>query len=175
MSAVLRAAYLDVLPRDRYPVAAMHFTVPHDMVDMNVHPAKAEVRFRDLAVIKSLIMRAARQVLLAPVVQTISRPVSFLQETSGSSPKVYGVGAGLAESWQPFGRQQEESVTEIQETKTFPLGAARAQLFNTYIVAQTEDGMILIDQHAAHERLVYERMKKSFAGKIHRAPRPADS
>lgn len=187
LSAVLRAAYLDVLPRDRYPVAALHFTVPNSVVDMNVHPAKAEIRFKDMARVKSLIMRGARQILLAPAgtqenalsgdtVQHManrSSPASFV--TSSYTPPRVSLpplpqGNGFAEEWAPSVRQehgmpQENMSEQPVDIERFPLGAARAQLFHTYIVAQTADGLILVDQHAAHERIVYERMKRALEEK----------
>jgi len=173
LSAVLRTAYLDVLPRERYPVAALHFTVPLAQVDMNVHPAKSEVRFRDIAKIKSLIMRGVRQILTAPLVEAQTVPAATtafaMQSQRGSyKPNVYAQpSTGLAESWQPSVRAYEapETIAVEDVNEEFPLGSAMAQLFNTYIIAQNKDGMILIDQHAAHERIVYERMKTALQNK----------
>jgi DNA mismatch repair protein MutL len=171
LSAVLRAAYLDVLPRDRYPVAVLAFTVPPQAVDMNVHPAKAEVRFRDLEKIKSLIIRAARDVLAQPVVAVVSNvtPLHFSARSSGqtiatssvvqASPLV----SGFAEKWAPMARLHEHP--EAQPDQNYPLGTAIAQIFDTYILAQTKNGLILVDQHAAHERIVYERMKAALQAK----------
>lgn len=195
LSAVLRAAYLDVLPRDRYPVAALHFSVPPEAVDMNVHPAKAEVRFRQLDRIKSLVMRGARQILLAPagmqqvedsaasVLHAIaapkqpyytpmvhrSAPLSLAQ--SRASFGAQQPSSGFAEEWMPSVRQEEQvyaaaaDIADDDKIENFPLGAARAQLFHTYIVAQTAEGLILVDQHAAHERIVYEKMKTALQNK----------
>lgn len=197
LSGVLRAAYLDVLPRDRYPVAALHFTIPADAVDMNVHPAKAEVRFKDLARIKSMIMRGARQVLLAPAgvqdnalpadavlrmaaqnpvdrqtVPATAMPSAYATPRIGLPPLRASGGSGFAEEWAPAVRQESPVTNDAasdnngyseEEGVNYPLGAARAQLFHTYIVAQTADGLILVDQHAAHERIVYERMKQALA------------
>ena len=179
LSAVLRAAYLDILPRDRYPVAFLHLTVPHVSVDMNVHPAKAEVRFRELEKIKSLIISGARQALEAPLVNAVSNVTAFPQRSHfphNVAPSVQAVNLsivtqspGFAESWMPAARVDNASApaeeAEQNYPQNFPLGAARAQLFNTYIVAETADGLILVDQHAAHERIVYERMKNALAAK----------
>lgn len=204
LTAVLRAAYLDVLPRDRYPVAALRFVVPPEAVDMNVHPAKAEVRFRQLDRIKSLVIRGARQVLLAPAgVQhgsdSASSVMGLLQVSTlqndapseavpsadmrGATPYVpYAHRSasfslppqrtnGFGEEWAPSVRQedfaQQNHVAQDQDVaaEQFPLGAARAQLFHTYIVAQTAEGLVLVDQHAAHERIVYEKMKAALQSK----------
>ncbi len=191
LSAVLRAAYMDVLPRDRYPVVFLHFTVPVQAVDMNVHPAKSEVRFRDLARIKSLIMRGTRSMLTAPIgthegpqlnatapvfqAQTLAqsfKPTSFAKPTIPSFQMPQQSANGFAESWALSARHEEApsaehavNLVEEHSADTFPLGTARAQIFNTYIIAQTPTGMILVDQHAAHERIVYERMKNALQNK----------
>lgn len=198
LSAVLRAAYLDVLPRDRYPIAALHFSVPSAAVDMNVHPAKAEVRFRQLDRIKSLVMRGARQVLLAPAGMQHSAdsaasvlnmlvtqnnapthnsaaapyytPMPHRSASLSLPPMQNGNNAGFAEEWVPSVRQEDvaHDIAAIENdvnAERFPLGSARAQLFHTYIVSQTDQGLILVDQHAAHERIVYEKMKAALQNK----------
>jgi DNA mismatch repair protein MutL len=184
LSAVLRAAYMDVLPRERYPVVFLHFTVPVQAVDMNVHPAKSEVRFRDLARIKSLIMRGTRSMLTAPIgsnegpqlnaaapvfQKQAFQPSSFSRPSMPSFQMPQQPAHGFAENWALSARHEpvtsEMIASEEVSESNFPLGTARAQIFNTYIIAQTETGMILVDQHAAHERIVYERMKNALQNK----------
>jgi DNA mismatch repair protein MutL len=168
LSGVLRAAYMDVLPRERFPVAFLNFTLPNASVDMNVHPAKSEVRFRDLARVKSLVMRGVRNVLEVPA-GTQSGPMieirsaqPFVSAQSYSAPRSSN---GFAETWALGARHEAPIIEEIAGDNNFPLGTARVQIFNTYIISQTNDGLILIDQHAAHERIVYERMKTALADK----------
>jgi DNA mismatch repair protein MutL len=175
LTAVLRAAYRDVLPFDRYPVGVLHMTLPVDMVDMNVHPAKAEVRFRDMDAVKSLIMRAVRGVMAQPLQQAVNlsavmptRAPPILSVVQNNAPR----NAGFAEHWQPAAQSMEPvapvspvSVIENAAPDQYALGAARAQILETYIVAETADGLVLVDQHAAHERIVYERMKTALAAK----------
>lgn len=171
LSAMIRAAYLDILPQGRYPIVALSFSVPPDAVDMNVHPAKAEVRFKDIATLKAVIMRGMRHALETPLIETTSThnflPLASAPRTASYTPPapVPSLG-GLSETWQPYARPIP-STTELQEERAinYPLGAARAQILSTYIVAECDDGLVLIDQHAAHERIVYEQMKTSLSQK----------
>lgn len=198
----IRGAYSDVLPRDRHPVLALYLELPPEEVDVNVHPTKAEVRFRDPALVRGLIVSALRHAIAAaghrastsvgadtlaafatqgggaldgssPMQAPLSRhsgqvSPSWFQTRGSVRPP-----AGLAEAaaaWQapiaadlarPSARVEEwgaEAVVE-EPAPDHPLGAARAQVHATYIVAQTGDGLVIVDQHAAHERIVYERMK----------------
>lgn len=177
LNACVRAGYADVLARDRHPVVALFLQLPPHDVDVNVHPAKAEVRFRDSASIRGLVIGALRHVLHENGFRASSaNTIPFLS----SSRRMPGSGnyyipdsglrrndnAMLAESPQlawdhdiaPSARAEVFELTS-PETMTFPLGAARAQIHENYIIAQTGEGMMIIDQHAAHERLVYERFK----------------
>lgn len=185
----VRAAYADLLPRGRYPVLALFLTLPPEEVDVNVHPAKAEVRFRDAGLIRGLIISALKHALLEGG-QTTSSTISFqalsamksgvqsqgpgLPYTGPRGPS-YGGGGRLAEKIQthyaplmdmaPAARSEAPPVQN--EEVSYPLGAARAQIHETYIVAQSEDGLVIVDQHAAHERLTYERFKTQLRdGKI---------
>ena len=189
----VRGAYQDLLARDRHPIVALFLMVPHDFVDVNVHPAKTEVRFRDAALVRGLIVSGLRRALDAAghrAATTISAgalsaftapllPV-FGQSTSGTPGGVADTSlrfAQFADLALPAGR------TSVQDTVTslaawtgasgaapapfaadYPLGVARGQIANTYIVAETDDALILVDQHAAHERLTLERMKRALAG-----------
>jgi DNA mismatch repair protein MutL len=186
----VRAAYADYLPRDRHPVLALFVTLPAREVDVNVHPAKTEVRFRDGALVRGLIVRALKEALAREGGRAAStgggatfaafrpaavprrggydwrrspaRPASFAPRGGAAlgfaeaAQEAFDVGAPAADaaiaSFEPAADQIER-----------PLGAARAQLHETYIVAQTRDGLVIVDQHAAHERIVYERLKAAIA------------
>ena len=176
----VRAAYADYLPTGRSPVVALTLACNPADVDVNVHPAKAEVRFRDPGLVRGLIVGALKQTLAAAMhratptrgLSGFARPgghphghasASWSPATSPGAPPGF-VANGFAEPAQavfahdldvPSGRAS----TTVAEADAAPLGAARAQLHDTYIVAQTRDGIVLVDQHAAHERLVYERLK----------------
>ena len=172
LSAVLRSAYLDILPRDRYPVGVLHITAPLDAVDMNVHPAKAEVRFRDIGIVKALIIRAARDVLQTPLVAAATPLERSLQIMAAPPLRPYpeavtkALSQSFAEDWQPMARATTPPAAvpdAIPVATAFPLGAARAQILSTYIVAENDQGLVLVDQHAAHERIVYEEIKKALA------------
>ena len=186
----VRGAYADVLARDRHPVVALFLDVPSEVVDVNVHPAKTEVRFRDSGLVRGLVVGALRHALAAAghrASTTVAeaalgafRPLSM----AGGGPHLPGVGArfpsGLAEGLTGFQAPHPGSPPvgprlglDLPPAAPIPageapapdrpLGAARGQLFNTYIVAETADGLVLVDQHAAHERLVHERMKAALA------------
>jgi DNA mismatch repair protein MutL len=178
MLGALRAAYGDLLPRDRHPAAALVLAVDPAAVDVNVHPAKAEVRFRDPAHARALIVSAVRSALaeaaqgrtaaLAGRAEGLARPAAQpipFPRASWRTPPHGLARRGFAEAAQatfdafaPAARA--EAPAEAVPAEVFPLGAARAQLHATYIVAETPDGLVLVDQHAAHERLVYERLKR---------------
>jgi DNA mismatch repair protein MutL len=173
----VRGAYQDFLARDRHPMVALFLDGPAEAIDVNVHPAKAEVRFRDASLVRGLIVGALRQALAAAG----HRASTTVAETALSSFRPGGQGfrypsafvpSGLAEAaaeYQaplapPEGRDLATPAARgsqdiAAEATGFPLGAAVAQLHETYLVAQTADGIVIVDQHAAHERLVYERMK----------------
>jgi DNA mismatch repair protein MutL len=177
----VRGAYQDFLDRDRHPVLALFLDVPAEAVDVNVHPAKAEVRFRESGLVRGLIVGALKHALaeaghrasttVAASALGAFRPGAYMP------PLPERPSRGLAEQAQAFyaplpGTDRPAAPTiegRPQEPSSFPLGAARAQLHGTYIVAETPDGLVIVDQHAAHERLVYERMKEALAnGGIHR-------
>ncbi len=176
----VRAGYGDLLMHGRHPMLALFLELPPDLVDVNVHPAKAEVRFRDAGGVRGLIVGALR----AALNETSTRSSSSLGERTlaafrtgqplGSpsrlpswrpNPATYFAEGqtSFRETMEPAASAATEPESEPSLPARFPLGAARAQLHETYIVAQTEEGIVLIDQHAAHERLVYERMKAGYA------------
>jgi DNA mismatch repair protein MutL len=206
--SAIRAAYSDTLPRGRYPVAVLWITLDPALVDVNVHPAKADVRFRDPGLVRGLLVGAIRQALLAggdqaspsaraDLVRAFSPagPGGNDQGPPGSStpsPAFYRDGTSVAQtgSWagrwaatqspsrpldgaEPgFGEANQaefeaattpsgrfDQAPETAPDDRHPLGAARAQVHENYILAQTRDGMVIVDQHAAHERLVFERLK----------------
>jgi DNA mismatch repair protein MutL len=172
----IRGAYQDFLARDRHPVVALFLDVPHDFVDVNVHPAKSEVRFRDAAHVRGLIVGGLRMAL-ASAGQRASTTVAqgaLHAFQAGGAPPVYGnapmpITPQMAD-WAlnynvgPAARVVETHTTPaIENNLQFPLGAARGQIKNTYIIAESDDGLIIVDQHAAHERLVHERMKAALA------------
>jgi DNA mismatch repair protein MutL len=165
----VRGAYQDVLARDRHPMVALFLDGPPEEIDVNVHPAKAEVRFRDAALVRGLIVGALRNALAAAghrASSTVADAAMAVFRPAASSPRLAfplplpSRSLALAESANEFLRPTEEAPTAPAET---PLGAARAQLHETYILAETATGIVLVDQHAAHERLVYERMKEGLA------------
>jgi DNA mismatch repair protein MutL len=168
----VRGAYQDVLARDRHPMVALFVDGPPEEIDVNVHPAKAEVRFRDAALVRGLIVGALRNALAAAGHRASSTvaagAVAAFRPGAGipasSAPRFSfplpppTPSLALAESANNFLRPTEEA--PAAET---PLGTPRAQLHRTYILAETPTGIVLVDQHAAHERLVYERMKEALA------------
>jgi DNA mismatch repair protein MutL len=182
LQGALRGAYADFLARDRHPVAALYVELDPTLVDVNVHPAKAEVRFRDPALVRGLIIGALRHALagaghrasttVAAAALAGFRPgasaAGFSAWAQGGWPEAArpAVLPGVAEisaRFEPAPPFAAEGAPAAVDPIDFPLGAARAQLHETYIVAQTRDGVVIVDQHAAHERLVYERMKEGMA------------
>jgi DNA mismatch repair protein MutL len=178
----VRAAYGDLLPRGRYPLLALFVELPPTDLDVNVHPTKAEVRFRDAGRVRSLLIGALQHALgeaghrasarggaltleTLAAQSTVGSPASP-RDLSWPRPQRY-ISPGLSEAMQaPFAGFAEPSadarageVPSPPELLDRPLGAARAQLHETYIVSQTHHSVVIVDQHAAHERLVYERMK----------------
>ena len=167
----LRGAYSDLLPRDRHPVVALFVECEPERVDVNVHPAKAEVRFRDPGIVRGLIVSGLRQSMAQAGHRTATTlaDVALGKFEAQTKSRVYqmdrvGNSFGYAASRgnetifdvQPSARTE----TEYQrETQNMPLGAARAQLHENYIISQTDQGLIIVDAHAAHERLLYEKLK----------------
>jgi DNA mismatch repair protein MutL len=195
----VRAAYQDLLARDRHPVIALFIDLPGDEVDVNVHPAKTEVRFRDPAGIRGLIVGGLRHALDRAGFRSVQRAAENVPwQTSPSPPGGEGWGEGaLSPQGMLYGRapfshvgapspypsphwgegsgvrdqrsdflpaaRGESAFAPPPQATRFPLGVARGQVAATYIVAEAEDGLILVDQHAAHERLVLERMRRAMA------------
>jgi DNA mismatch repair protein MutL len=176
----LRAAYSDVLPRDRHPVAALFIDCDPTLVDVNVHPAKSEVRFRDPGIARGLIVSALRHALAEHghrASSTVAAATLGAMAPEQTGARVYQMdrpslaareaartlqAPGFAEVEARYGAQVVD-VEEDTPAETLPLGAARAQVHENYIIAQTGDGMVIVDQHAAHERLVYEKLKRQMA------------
>jgi DNA mismatch repair protein MutL len=190
LHGAVRGAYQDFLARDRHPLVALFVELPAEAVDVNVHPAKAEVRFRDAGLVRGLIVGACKHALAeaghraATTVATAalgsfrpgaapspwrpapSLPRGFAEVAAAAYAPLDAAVAALA-SELPGVAAPAAAVAEAgnAEAAEYPLGAARAQLHETYIVAQTADGIVIVDQHAAHERLVYEKMKQALAAR----------
>jgi DNA mismatch repair protein MutL len=192
----VRAAYADYLPRDRHPLVALFVTLPAREVDVNVHPAKAEVRFRNAGLVRALIVHGLKNALVRDGTRAASTggSATIAAFRPASSP-AGGAGRGAGWDWRRSparpassramprgfaeaaqvafdtgmpaadlraglaGEATAEFAAPGADALDHPLGAARAQVHDTYIVAQTRDGLIIVDQHAAHERIVYERLK----------------
>jgi DNA mismatch repair protein MutL len=175
----VRGAYQDVLARDRHPIVALFLDGPAAEIDVNVHPAKAEIRFRDAGLIRGLIVGALRHALEAAG----QRTSTTVANEALAAFRPAGAGNGMAETMPRFAFPPSAPSGELAEAANrflrpgegatadpgsepepdLPLGSARAQLHGTYILAETAGGIVLVDQHAAHERLVYERMKEALA------------
>ena len=180
-AGAVRGAYADLLAGDRHPLAVLHLEAPAALVDVNVHPAKAEIRFRDPGTVRGLVVGALKAALAGAghrASATVGRAALGAFRAGGPPSAPAGVPRGLAEAaalyqapdgFAPAGRVladggREEGGAAPEAEGSYPLGAARAQLHETYIVAQTRDGVVIVDQHAAHERIVYERVKEALAG-----------
>lgn len=209
--SAIRGAYAETVPHGRYPVAVLALTVDPALVDVNVHPAKSDVRFRDPGLVRGLIVGAIRQALTregdrsstagAGAMLRAFRPGAnggFAEgaqaAANNSYAPAYGARPPQPAGWsvdtsphrpldggqsrfdglmQPAARadahalpsQISEPVAMAMESGSFRLGAARAQVHANYIVAQTQDGLVIVDQHAAHERLVFEDMRKALSGR----------
>jgi DNA mismatch repair protein MutL len=189
----IRAGYMDVMAKDRYPVVSIFLHVPPEEVDVNVHPAKAEVRFRDSSIVRGLIVSTIRHALhaqdISPVTSLTDELVTRLEQqrnaqsggnyaynpraylTPYSAPSSYSshLAERVTNAWQPAQPSMDfepsarfeptASYTTSVADENYPLGSATAQIHENYIIAQTKDGVVIVDQHAAHERLVYERFK----------------
>lgn len=192
-SGAIRAAYNDFLARDRHPILALFLDIPAGDLDVNVHPTKSEVRFRDSVSVRGLIVSALKNGLaesghrasstVGQAMLDVARRKPFPSSDSSSlaSYSQYG-GQPAARFSEPFGAFQQpldaarkdaflpssppSGVMEPDRNEAldrYPLGAARGQVHATYILSQTENGIVIVDQHAAHERLVYERIKKDLS------------
>jgi DNA mismatch repair protein MutL len=178
----VRGAYADFLARDRHPVVALFLDIEPRDVDVNVHPAKAEVRFRDAGHVRGLIVGALSRALheaghrasttVAGATLDALRPAanggpSYPPMPPRGTPSLYEVArdfhGGFAELDGHSARIEPLGIMADSNASVPPLGLARGQLHETYVIAQTADGIVIVDQHAAHERLVYERMKKAMA------------
>jgi DNA mismatch repair protein MutL len=187
----VRGAYRDFLAHDRHPLLALFLEIPSEELDVNVHPMKAEVRFRDAGLIRGLIVSALKHALDAAghrasttvgiaalgALRPIGGPsLPFGSQGSFVSPRLaedarafqaplagQAILNNLAMMPSARAEMMTNDTTQAAPSSQWPLGVARGQLHETYIVAQTEDGIVIVDQHAAHERLVYEQMKDALA------------
>ena len=212
LNGVIRAAYQDFLARDRHPLAALFVDLDPEYVDVNVHPAKTEVRFRDAGNVRGLMIGALRHALAAAGHRASTTVANYalgkVKIEEATSPNLWSVPSaperqaspssyyrqpvgpdldqplppsgmetppphmhGLSEAPPPIYRHDAAPSARVEPDAgathgaqpDFPLGVARAQLHETYVIAQTADGIVIVDQHAAHERLVYEDMKRQMA------------
>jgi DNA mismatch repair protein MutL len=176
VAGAIRGAYVDVMPRGRFPAVVLYITCAADRVDVNVHPAKTEVRFRDPGFVRGLIVSAIRRTLAG---QGLKADTSASHATTQAfrteavaprwMPQARPNSAGFGETVQAALAMnmplQNNSLPQVSDSEhEHKLGTARAQLHGNYIISQTSNGFILVDQHAAHERIVYERLKREREG-----------
>ncbi len=183
----VRGAYADVMASDRHPVLALGIACDPRLVDVNVHPAKTEVRFRDPAHVRALVVSAIRDAIGAAGHRSATtggaRTLAALRPAAPLRPDGASLAANGFSGWQapvataPGFAEADQAAFAVlapaaappaeaaAEPVDAPLGAARAQVHGTYILAQTRDGLVIVDQHAAHERLVYERLKREREGR----------
>jgi DNA mismatch repair protein MutL len=195
ITSALRGAYAETVPSGRHPVAVLDLTLDPALVDVNVHPAKSDVRFRDPGLVRGLIVGAIRQALAADgdrssttaarsmmaafspgfrpaprqdwsPTASPSRPFAFSTARqpafAEAAQSVFGeVAQPSARPAEPQSAMHADQPAPADDTQSFPLGAARTQVHENYIIAQTDDGMVIVDQHAAHERLVFEDMRRA--------------
>ncbi len=203
IAGALRGAFADVLPRDRHAVTVLFLTLDPALVDVNVHPAKADVRFRDPGLVRGLIVGAIRQAMAeagirANTTGAAAMSAAFRPGVAPFAHAAHSVGHRTHQAWRPmpasgfdfrhspqrpldsapggagFGEADQavldapasadaraSAAEPAPELLATPLGAARAQVHENYIIAQTEDSLVIVDQHAAHERLVYEALKEA--------------
>jgi len=185
----VRGAYADFLARDRHPALALFLDCDPSFVDVNVHPAKTEVRFRDAGLVRGLIVGALKHALsdaghrasttvAGSALDAFRLESAFQRQAPQPYQPVLGNHSLALREPAPrmfetpmSARVEEPSLQPVPDAPSYQLGVARAQLHETYVVAQTADGIVIVDQHAAHERLVYERMKKALAdGGVARQP-----
>lgn len=190
----VRGAYADMLARDRHAVLALFLQVPASEVDVNVHPAKSEVRFRDPALVRGMVVSGLRHALSTGDQRSAQAPSASamaawqaepIAPPPPSSPSSDWQGSIFSQQWKPEPRvseagqawrgyeqaimappsaRAEPAAQPVVDAAQHPLGVARGQISNTYIVAEAEDGLVIVDQHAAHERLVLERLRAAGAG-----------
>ena len=200
IAGAIRGAYADVMARDRHPVMTLFLSLDPAMVDVNVHPAKSDVRFRDPGLVRVLIIGAVRQALAGAGIRPATTGSAAMLGAFRPGAPAYGhpgptgghrsfnpgfraasgSAGDLARSFQRplegFGEAVQagfevgiapsaEIADDLQQAAEHPLGAARAQVHGNYIIAQTEDALVIVDQHAAHERLVYEALKEALASR----------
>jgi DNA mismatch repair protein MutL len=192
--SAIRGAYAETVPSGRYPVAVLDLSLDPALVDVNVHPAKSDVRFRDPGLVRGLIVGAIREALARDGDRSSTTAARSMMGAfrPGFRPQPVQNWTPAASPFRPFAaeaktglREQPQSAFDeiampsaraeaspspapevrIAQVFTHPLGAARAQVHENYIIAQTEDGMVIVDQHAAHERLVFEDMRRALAAK----------
>ena len=200
LSAV-RGAYAETIPHGRYPIVVLSFTLDPALVDVNVHPAKSDVRFRDPGMVRGLVVGAVREALTREGDRSSTKGASdmlrafrpgyrppqpspsatWTTQSSPYRPFTPGAAGGFGEPVQsafdtmtvPAARAEmpvqpmrpDTETAGVEPVERFPLGAARAQVHKNYIVAQTPDGLVIVDQHAAHERLVYESLRTALRGR----------